>query len=216
MTSLTTRALLKLSLKDFRKYLRELPEPPSYNTLKRYRKAIIQAIPATSAATTTTETQTEGSTPTEFVELELKLKKIESLMRECVKNGEKVKRRKSGTGEKKEIELEYKDTPSNRKLNRVGQKYKKIVYEGAEIEETPRRMLKRRRITTSTGEEPSPKRTNRWIKAVQQAKNELQAPSFLIIRREAKNPDDTNEALSVKVYQRAVEIMNAEKAIQTV
>lgn len=118
--------------------------------------------------------------------------------------------RKPGTGTKVEEEAVYADNKANREAGRVGQTYKKVSYTDAEYEERPLKMRRIRRVKPE-GEE-KPKRTNLWIEAIKQAKTELNAPKFVIIRSEVKDPNDEAQVLGNKVYQRAREILVAQKA----
>lgn len=191
MPSLNSRTVLAMTRKDFATILST--SEPSYNTLNRYRKVL-----------------TKSYKEDEDKDTLRKLTSVEKIMKDLVKDGESVKRRKAGTGTRVEKELEYKDTAANRKLDRVGKKYTRVVWQDAEFEEKPRKVRKRRRVskpqTDETGE-AVPKKKNLWITAVARAKEELDAPKMLIIRREARNPENPDEVFGVKVYERAVEIM---------
>jgi hypothetical protein len=138
---------------------------------------------------------------------EARLKLVNRRMQEILKNGGiKTRTRKEGTGERVEKTFTYSDSPSNRKLNRAGVEYKKWVWEGAEYVEVDRKIRKRRIKREKTEDEP-PKKKNMWIEAVQRAKVEFEAPAFLIVRREAKDPEDPIQQIGVRVYKRALEIM---------
>jgi hypothetical protein len=195
MGKITASALLVASIKELRRFLKENPDV-SFNSLSRYRKTLAVAADAPPC---------EGCTDAE--ETRKKLQTVEKLMRLRVKDGVLVRRRKPGTGSKAEVEVEYKDTQTNRKAGRVGLKYTKIVYQDGEVEESARKMRKRKRSTKDEDGTPVPKRSNLWIQAVQQAKAELGAPAFLIIRREAKDPANELDVIGVKVYEKARENM---------
>ncbi len=146
---------------------------------------------------------------------DIRLRVVNRRLQELVKGGGlKARRRKEGTGTRVEKTFVYNDTLSNRKLERVGKEYKKWVWEGAEYEEVDRK-IRRRKIKkrpagseSSEGDEPpKKKRRNFWIEAIALAKTELKAPAFLIVRREAKDPEDPTQKLGVKVYEHAVKIM---------
>ena len=141
-----------------------------------------------------------------------RLRVVNRRLQQLAKNGDlKTRRRKEGTGKRVEKTFVYNDTPSNRKLERVGKEYKKWVWEDAEYEEIERK-IRRRRAKKRTAEEgldepEKKKRRNLWIEAITQAKTELKAPAFLIVRREVKDPNDKTQKMGVKVYERAVQIM---------
>lgn len=146
----------------------------NYNTLNRYRKVHAEDVD--------------------------KCRIIYNHLKSLAKDGGlTVKRRKPDTGVRKEVEEVYKDTLENRNRGRVGQTYKRVVWEDAEYEEVPRKIRKRKR---TTGE----KKHNPWTDSLAKAKEELGAPKYVTIRKEG-DPDD----IGVKVYKRAIEILQKYK-----
>jgi hypothetical protein len=218
MTRATSKALLAMTLKQLRAHLKEYKDRLSFSTLSRYRKTLLAAAgsaansepPAADTAADTADTAAADTTAADTAkgqtaqDQDKKARAVYAVMRERVEAGATVRRRKAGTGAKTEIQLVYRDTPANRKLNRVGVAYTKTVYENAEVEEVARKLRRPKRAT-----DPSRKRSgNAWIRAVIAAKADLGAPSFLIIRRESNDPED----IGVKVYNRAKQIMEQQKA----
>lgn len=116
----------------------------------------------------------------------------------------KGKRRKEGTGKRVEQKLVYKDTPENRKRNRVGQEYTRVIWEDAEYEEVGRKIRRVKRSKVKRDGESKP-RKNVWIEALQQAKQEagVGKGSFVVVKKESSDPED----MGVKIYHRAREIM---------
>ena len=212
MTRATSKALLAMTLKQLRAHLNDHKEQLSFSTLARYRKTLLAgagaaasepaADAAADAAADDAAADAKGGAPGP-AEQDKKARAVYALMRERVDAGATVRRRKAGTGAKKEIQLVYRDTPANRKLSRVGVTYTKTVYENAEVEEVKRKLRRQKRA-----KDPSRKRSgNAWIRAVVAAKAELGAPSFLIIRRESDDPNDAG----VRVYHRAKQLMQQSK-----
>lgn len=131
-------------------------------------------------------------------------------MNEAVENANAGKRRVPGTGERIEEVVEYKDTPENRKRNRVGQTYTRVTYKDAEYEERTQRRPRRIRIKTTEPEVEGftkPVRRNFWIEAMEIAKSELGAQSFIVVRKEVTDPNDEDQVFGHKVYLRAAEIL---------
>jgi hypothetical protein len=190
---ITTSKLLAMDIKTFRSHLRK---GPKYTTLMRYRRDL-------------------ANQPSEDEERKLldkkKLLAVEKTLRTMISEGMKVSRRKAGTGTRTEVEHEYKDTIANRKLNRVGQKYKRVVYEDYETEERDAVLRRRKRKR----DPDAPKKTNLWIESVQIAKQELNAPKWIVIRKEVKDPDSEDQKLAVKIYNRAMELMRKKKEEST-
>ena len=117
----------------------------------------------------------------------------------------KVTRRKPDTGKRVEKTFTYANSSGNKKLNRVGTEYKRMVWEEAEYEQVDRGVRKKR---IKVEKDPdAPKTTNMWISSITRAKEEIGAPAFLIVRREVKDPSDPNQKLGVELYKRAKEIM---------
>lgn len=148
----------------------------NYNTLNRYRK--------------------------QFEEDADRQKVLHQHLRKLSKDGAfQIKRRVAGTGTRKEVEEVYKDTLQNRKMDRVGQKYTRVIWENAEYEEAQRKIRKRKRIS-SDGSSAGKKRRNAWLEAVGKAKEELEAPRMTKPKKEG-DP----QSLECKVYARAIELM---------
>lgn len=193
---LSATKIVSMPWKDF-KSLIESDEinHMSYNTLCRTRNGLIKA-----------QAENDGDRT-----LAKKLKWVETQMQERIKNGVETKRRKPNTGERIVETLVYKDTETNRKLNRVGQTYEKVRYEGAEYETIRKTSMRRRKRKRNSGEdgEQRPKRENRWIACVVEAKRELGAPSFVIVRKEVTDPNSEQQQLEHKVYLKAKELMEA-------
>ena len=203
MARIGTKQIVSMTVKELRNHLRDHGADLSFNALSRYRKALLaDAKPAEAGDDGAVA---EGAAVEEtVVDQEKKARAVYALLRERVDTGEPVKRRKAGTGAKREVQVPYKDTQANRKAGRVGTSYAKVVYDDAVVEEVPRKLRKQKRVV-----DPTKKRTgNAWIKAVAIAKKEAGAPAFLIIRKASDDPND----VGVRVYHRAKEIMTEMKA----
>lgn len=174
---------------NFTSYLDESPK--KYATLSRYRKIL-------------------SVEPNKTKLNRRKLKHVESLMKVILDNGLITTRRKSGTGERKEINLIYKDTPVNKRLGRVGNSYTKVVIEGGDVTEHTRTKMRRRK-RRQRDVQANGKR-NAWIEAIEQAKQELNAPKFIIIRKEVKDESDPNQVLGHEIYKRAIILKDERKA----
>lgn len=183
--------LLSMRFAAFKKHLEDTPR--KYATLSKYRKVFAAVDP-------------ETSTPANRKKLRL----VEKQMDAIIAAGLTTKRRRPGTGTRVVEKLVYQDTPGNRRLNRVGQEYERVIYQDA-VWDDLQRSQKRRRRRAARGTDGAPRR-NLWIDAVQQAKAELGAPKFVIVRKEAKDAEDEAQKVGVAVYNRAVEIMAASKA----
>jgi hypothetical protein len=168
-----------------------------YSTLCRYRKILIDTIQKFDA--------TDKTNMTTIRVCRKKLKYVEGKMQLILTAGVPTKRRKAGTGKKVEVEHIYKDTAQNRKSGRVGQTYMKVTYEDAEFEDVKREKMRRRRRRKTANSTDASK--NKWILAVAAAKKDIGAPNFVIVRREVKEPGNTEQEMGVKVYNRAKEIM---------
>lgn len=198
--ALNSKTILQMPLREFRAKLKAAA-PLAFTTLTRYRRSLMHELKAA-----------EEEKDLERGKLaDTKLRIIEKRMRD---SDDKQTRRKAGTGKKVTVKATYKDTPSNRKLGRVGQEYERVVYEDAEVEECVRKVRRRKRPAFLRGEEDKPKRGNRWIRAVEQAKQELGAPGFVILRREPKDRDDPDQVMGARVYARAVEVMQEMKTAE--
>jgi hypothetical protein len=179
--------LLALKPKAFTTYLEA--NPKRYNTLNRYRK-LLAADPAPRNRT--------------------KLRQVEKLMQALLAEGVSTRRRKSGTGERVEVQLVYRDTASNRKLERVGQAYSKVVYQGAEFEDNTRGTMRRRR--RQPREDGAPKKANTWIESIAEAKAQLGLPAFVIVRKVVGDAADADQVQGHQLYVRASELMAGKKA----
>jgi hypothetical protein len=222
MARVSTKQIVAMSTKEFKVHLREQDANLSFNTLTRYRKALMAGSkPVAADIEIIAENAAEGSsndgadgavaegasgaTSASGIDQGKKARAVYAMLRARVDVGVPLKRRKAGTGSKRELQVEYKDTPANRKAGRVGTTYAKVVYEDAETEDVTRKLRRHKRAS-----DPSKKRTgNAWIQAVASAKKEMNAPAFLIIRKQSDDPTD----IGVSVYKRAKEIM-AEAKVQ--
>lgn len=173
----------------FTVYLDE--NPKRYATLSRYRKILTGA-----------KTKNNRN----------KLRHVEDEMKAILDKGLETKRRKAGTGNRVMVKMVYKDTPGNRRADRVGQEYEKVVYENSEVETRVRTRMRRRKRQSRTNSDGTPGPRNAWIVAVEQAKAELETPKFVIVRKEVRDPTDEGQVIGNKVYVRAMEIMVANKA----
>jgi hypothetical protein len=173
----------------FTVYLDE--NPKRYATLSRYRKLLTGA-------------KTKNN--------RLKLRHVEDQMKAILDKGLETKRRKAGTGERVMVKMVYKDTPGNRRADRVGKEYEKVTYENAEVATCVRTRMRRRKRQSRANPDGTPGPRNAWIVAVEQAKAELDTPKFVIVRKEVRDPADETQVVGNKVYLRAVEIMAANKA----
>lgn len=199
MARFPVSSIESMTPKELRTLLKD--EGVGLNVLVRCRRSLNIAL----AAVETSEDQKE-----KIEDLDEKLRLIESLMRKKIKNGETVKKRRPGTGEKRVTQHVYQDTPGNRRLDRVGKTYEKVMYVNGEITEASIKLRRRRRVVKKA-DDATP-RANAWIKAVQFAKEELGAPKFVIIRRESSVEND----IGVKVYNRARELMKAAGQMETI
>lgn len=144
-----------------------------------------------------------------------KIRHIQNRMKKMAESGERVqKRRVPGTGEKVETEKVYTDTPENRKLNRVGQTYKVTRYVNAEYvdyqQKSFRRLNLNKRKRKDEGEDGEPKKKKResvWIQASRMAKEEMNTPSMIKLRKQITDPESEQQQYEHKVYLRAMEIM---------
>ncbi len=111
-------------------------------------------------------------------------------------------RRVAGTGVRKEIEKPYIDSPYNRARGLVGKTYKRVVYEGAEMETyKPKiKVNKRRRGVTN--------KNSVWIESFGAAKEEFGIPNdkWFAALKTVKDPNNETEVLRNKVYLRGMEI----------
>lgn len=192
MTRFAPSYFESLTTKDLRTLLKD--ENINLNVLVRCRRNLNTAL---------NEAEAEKQ-PEKIEALDEKLRLVEKAMRKKLKNGETVKKRRPGTGEKRVTQHVYQDTPSNRRLERVGKTYEKVTYVNGEITDSAIKLRRRRRAQSKGGSDAAP-RANAWIKAVQFAKEELGAPKFVIIRRESSVEND----IGVRVYNRARELMKA-------
>lgn len=135
---------------------------------------------------------------------------VQRKMTELVKEAGATQRRVPGTGERIEEQVEYKDTPENRKRGRVGQTYTRVTYKDAQFEEHKQRRPRRLKLKTIEPEVEGftkPVRRNFWIEAMEIAKSELGAQSFVVVRKEVTDPNNEEQVFGHKVYLRAAEIL---------
>jgi hypothetical protein len=176
-----TRKYVNLDDDNFKKYVKEA----SYPNLVKLRKELLAN-----------------------EELKNRLQRTEKRMREILDSGYVVKKRMQGTGSRIEQEKEYKDTPSNRALGRVGLTYKSVRFENPDYHFIAPKLRRKRKVRSE--EEKKNAKTNLWIASVGQAKLELDAPKWVVIRREALDSGAADD-IGVRVYKRAMEIMNEKK-----
>lgn len=147
-----------------------------------------------------------------------KLRFVQRKMQECIDEGKVSKRRVPGTGERVEVEVEYKNTPENRKRGRVGQKYTRTVYKDAEYVEHKQKKMRRARVKQREEDVEgftAPVRRNFWIEAMAKAKANLGTENFVVVYKEVKDPKDEQQVLGHKVYleaRRILEELRAEDA----
>lgn len=150
-----------------------------------------------------------------------KVRVLEKRLSELIEAGKVVRERRiPGTGKQVEKEFVYADNAENDKKKRVGQVYKKLVWEGCQYEKVPvsRLLHKKRRHSSSEpggveGEEPVAKKTRpptAWIRALKQARTDLGVgkkfvpvcnPAVLAPENLA-NPTETQK-LGIKLYDLA-------------
>lgn len=116
--------------------------------------------------------------------------------------------RVSGTGTRVKKEFTYIDNRINREKGIVGKTYTRDVWEDAEYEMVDR--VPRRRRIRDEGDET--KNDNVWVKAIREARREMNVHGLVPLRREAKDPNDEQQILGERLYLRAREIMNELKA----
>ena len=191
---LNVSKVLSMDIKTFRAYIRT---NPPFSSLKRYRRELEKRLQGDDADT---EIDTK------------KIKTVEKAMKVAIENGQTVKRRKAGTGTRKVIKRTYCDNKNNRLKKRVGEEFEQVVWEDCDIEEVPVKLRRRKRRRKSLPE--GEVRTNLWIDSVKQAKSELDAPKWCVIRREVNDPGDDAQLKGVEVYKRAMEIMKEKKEAQ--
>ena len=138
-----------------------------------------------------------------------KAKVVEKRLREQIDEGYTVKRRKPGSGERVEETRVYKDSAQNRELDRVGREYKVVMYRDPEyIEVAPRLPKKPRRRSVE-----NPKK-NCWLESVAEAKVQIGAPKWVVIRKDVKNPEDPSEVMGHRLYTKAMEILQTKRQQQ--
>ena len=182
---------------DFVEYLSN--HPKKYTTLCRYRNLLMRA---------NVEDKKQARYARE------KLKHVEDVMDTILSSGLVTKRRKPGTGTLVFEEIPYKDTPTNRKLGRVGKTFQVKKYVDAEFEEHThtRKRRRKRTVKPKTDENGEPiKRKNPWIECVTEAKKVLNAPRFVIHRKEITDPNDPKQVMGHEVYMLAKKMMQERK-----
>lgn len=144
-----------------------------------------------------------------------KIRFLQHKMKKLVKEGVPMKKRIPGTGERVIVKIPYKDTPGNQKAGRVGQTYDKVVWQNAEYDENATRKMRKfkfkRPVTYDKDGNPI-KKQNVWITAMQQAKQNLGAPSFVTPKKEVVDPNDEKQVIGHKVYVEAKRILAELKA----
>ena len=143
-----------------------------------------------------------------------KIRFVQNLMKEYLGDtGRCTRRRVPGTGDKVIVKIPYKDTPDNRKAGRVGQTWDKVVYENAEYSDYTQKKMRRYRIRqpeeVGADGKPVVKKRSRtlWIEALEQAKHKLNAPNFVVYRKDVKDPNDPEQVLGQQVYNEAMQIL---------
>jgi hypothetical protein len=204
---MSTKEIVGMSIAAFRRHVVESPAQtePDFTTLEIYRRALKRYI----------TTNTENEEAAKLVgKARTKFSSLEHVMRIRVKAGVGAKRRVSGTGERKVVSKEYRDTASNRAMERVGTTYDKVVWEGAEFEDYKRniRTNKRKRVAAVDG---VPRKKGIWIDAFAQAKlefPEIPANKWVAACKTVTDPENADQVLRNKVYLRAMEIKTVIKA----
>lgn len=140
-----------------------------------------------------------------------KIRYLQNIMRSELKEGGiTTKRRVPGTGEKVIVKVEYRDTPENRKMNRVGQTYDKVTYKNAEYTDYVQKKMRRYKTKrpTRVDDDGNPiKRRNVWIEAVTQAKANYGVPNLVVVRKEVTDKNDPDQVMGKKVYIEAKKIL---------
>lgn len=192
---LSKNKILEMDVPTFRAYLRN--EELSFKTMQGYARELYAQ-----------EQEADRK----------KYKLLAAKMKKEVQGGYVSKRRVPGTGKRVEQEREYKDTPTNRRLGRVGTKYKYVYYEDAETKEITPKVKRAKRKKTEKDE----KRVHLWINSVKKAKAEMREegqdiPGWVVIRKEPKEKDSPTEEekLGIAIYKRAMKIMDEEKKRQS-
>lgn len=181
--------LLSASFEKFKEMLNE--EKRGYNSLASLRSFL---------------SKQESITPVTLN----KIRFVQRKMNDCLAQGKVTRRRVPGTGERVTVDKEYKDTPENRKRNRVGQTYQRTVYENAEYLDHRQQKMRRKRVKRSD-EDVSDGieyvRRNFWIEAMAIAKRNLGAPAFVVVRKEIDDQADETQILGYKVYVEARRVL---------
>lgn len=193
--NLRKQVLMECDFKTFKKIINE--KERKYNTLALLRGRL--------AKLDTDEQNTK------------KIRFIQHKMKKLIKAGVPMKKRIPGTGERAIVKVPYKDTPENKKAGRVGQTYDKVVWQNAEYDEGAQRKMRKfklKRPVTYDADGNPIKKQNVWITAMQQAKQNLGAPSFVTPKKEVTDPNDEKQVIGHKVYIEAKRILAELKAEQ--
>lgn len=216
-----SNALFEAGPSLFKVWIELKKKSVAYPTLRGYITKLENSVNGAASVETVTETKEGEEKEVVKVQDAKRTKQKIGILRNAINSiidDKPILKRKEGTGTRKEIDVEYKDTPANRKKGLVGQTYKKISWENAEYVEIQRKKIKRKAIKVADGE-PKPKRQpNKWNQAVVQARTEMKekvAGKFIAIRGSLDNlkdkegnPRDTTEQdiLGNEIYLRATEL----------
>jgi len=139
-----------------------------------------------------------------------KIRFLQHRMKKLIKSGVAMKKRIPGTGTRVVVKVPYKDTAGNQKAGRVGQTYDKVVWQDAEYDLEAKRKMRKfkfKRPAVYDAEGNVVKKQNVWITAMQQAKQNLGAPSFVTPKKEVTDPSDEKQVMGHKVYVEAKRIL---------
>ena len=190
MSKASRTLLLGLSYPKFATAIEESEMP--YNKLMNLRKFLIK-------------TNEVESTP----KLKKKIRFVERKLKSSLEVGVTMRRRIPETGTRVVSTHTYKDTPSNRKRERVGVSYEKVSYKDADYEEIQRkrfRKYKTKKVVAEgeDGASSKPKRRNLWIEAMKIAKANVDAPALSIVYKEVKDPSNPKQVIGHQVYCEAI------------
>lgn len=144
--------------------------------------------------------------PAEAAEADEDMKKktslVEKRLKELIAAGQLPQKRVPGTGERVETKKVYADTEENRQKGRVGKEYTTVKYLNSEFAAFKPRLKKK----ASNPANSSAPRRNLWLESVSEAKQQIAAPRFVVIRREGSDDDP-----GVQIYKLAISIMAEKK-----
>lgn len=149
-----------------------------------------------------------------------KIRFVQNLMSACLEEGNTTRRRRPGTGQRVVVQVEYRDTPDNRRKGRVGKTYERVEYKDAEWIDHKQTTMRKMKVKSTEPEIEgftAPVRRNLWIEAVAEANEVVMAglenpPKFVPVRKEVKDPSDEKQVLGHKLYLKACEIMERLRA----